>query len=90
MSVNSLEEIIEQLAQHITFCLDNHATVDLMKTNVLLRQKELHWDISLRQVRDLYERYHMGDFLGTGLTGEEGGCAIDPDVPRSYLLRFLG
>ncbi|WP_426053426.1 glycosyltransferase family 4 protein [Janthinobacterium sp. PSPC2-1] len=54
--VNTLEEIVEQLAQHITFCLDNHATVDLMKTNVLLRQKELHWDISLRQVRDLYEK----------------------------------
>ena len=56
VSVTTLEEIVEQLAQHITFCLDNHATVDLMKTNVLLRQKELHWDISLRQVRDLYEK----------------------------------
>lgn len=56
VSVNTVEKVVEQIRQHITFCLDHHAALDIMKTNVLRRQTELHWDVTLRQVCDIYEK----------------------------------
>ncbi|AQR71078.1 hypothetical protein BZG29_24225 [Janthinobacterium sp. LM6] len=56
VTLNTVEGIIEQMADHMAFCLNNHAALDHMKTNVLQRQAELHWDVTIRQVRDIYEK----------------------------------
>lgn len=56
VSLNTVEKVIEQFSEHMTFCLNNHAALDVMKTNVLRRQAALHWDVTLRQVRDIYEK----------------------------------
>lgn len=61
ISITNINEIIHTLALTLTSCIENHQYVELLKNNIIKRQKELHWDKSIKKVCDIYEKVIIND-----------------------------
>jgi glycosyltransferase involved in cell wall biosynthesis len=56
IEITTLDEIVHNLSKCLEYCLDNPCAVDKMKSLILEKQGELHWDVTIQKVREIYER----------------------------------
>jgi len=61
IEITTLDDIVKKLAECLVFCLNNHDVLDRMKSRILERQGELHWDVTIQKVRDIYEKVLAND-----------------------------
>ena len=61
IKITTLSDIVEKLSESIDFCISHHDVLDRMKYRILEKQNELHWDITIEKVRELYERVLTND-----------------------------
>jgi len=61
IEVTTLDDIVRKLALCLDYCLDNPIVLDGMKSLILQRQGELHWDVTIQQTREIYERVLAND-----------------------------
>lgn len=59
--VKNIDEIIHAFSMTLTFCIENHQHVELLKNNIINRQKNFHWDNSIKKVRDIYDKVIKND-----------------------------
>lgn len=61
IEITTLDEIVRKLAEYLGYCLDNPDVLDGMKSRILERQGELHWDVTIQKTREIYKRVLSND-----------------------------
>lgn len=61
IEITTLDEILRKLAEYLAYCLDNPDVVNGMKSRILERQGEFHWDVTIQKTREIYERVLSND-----------------------------
>jgi glycosyltransferase involved in cell wall biosynthesis len=61
IDITTVNEIVNKLAEHLDYCINNPDVVDDMKLRILERQEELHWDATIEKTRAIYESVLAND-----------------------------